>query len=237
LGTDRIGNYFQIAKDIRVHDIVPTHFRAGFTDFNAGAPIIYLNTVLLDTTKRFVFAHELAHVILRMPQVSRLIYMQGRGDLLTDEEALADRIAAAILVPDSWIETLREGPYSPKRLRDVAQAANISVMRLVTRMASSGIDVALLHWRRKNDAWRVIDRPGVPPRLHGYIKPSSIGHGILDDLHREESNIVVDCQINGRRAKIAGWAYRQREHVFQFLEPSVDVWISPSIGYVLKQGN
>ena len=115
----------QIAREMRVGDIRPTNFRSGFTDFSSAAPVIYLNNVQLDTTKRFVFAHELAHVMLRMSDVVRLIHMQGRANLLADEEVLADGIAATILVPDSWIDALRKTRCSYKQFRDIARLANI----------------------------------------------------------------------------------------------------------------
>lgn len=214
----------QVAEDIQVR-IRRTNFRSGFTDFSSTSPVIYLNEIQLPTTRRFILAHELAHVILRLPAVMHLIATRGQQYLLADEEALADRIAATILVPDPWIETLRTR-CSVEQLKDVARLANVSVMVLVARMASSGINIALLHWRRGSDAWHVIDRPGVPPSLHGYVKPSSSGYWAIEKLHRKESDIVVPCLINGKHAKIGGKGYRHESHAFQLLEPSIDIWIS-----------
>jgi IrrE N-terminal-like domain len=191
-----------------------------------GAPIIYLNMVMLEPTKRFVLAHELAHVILRIPRVRNLIHMRGADRLLMDEETLADRLAATILMPDSWIENLRRTRCSPGQLSDIAQIAEISIMRLVERMSASGMDISLLHWRKRNNEWRVIDRPGTPSRLHGYIKPSPTGHDALDALFKRVSSFVVDCEVNGRRARIAGQGYRNGSHAFQLLNPSIDIWVS-----------
>jgi hypothetical protein len=212
-----------------VSAIRTTNFRAGFTDFSSAAPVIYLNDIQLETTKRFVLAHELAHVILRLPGVISLIRQRGREDLLTDEEALADRIAGTILLPDILIEPLRRTYYPIEHLKDIARLANVSVMMLVARMVWSDIDIALLHWRRGDDAWHVIDRPGVPPSLYGYVKPSITGHRAIENLSDEESEIVVDCHVSGRHAKLAGRGYRHRRHAFQFLAPSVDIQFSPEI--------
>jgi hypothetical protein len=223
----------QIARDIGVGAIRATDFRAGFTDFSLAAPVIYLNDIQLETTKRFVLAHELAHVMLKIPDIVHLICRRGRADLLADEETLADRIAGTILLPDDLIEALRRTCYPLKRLKYIARLANVSVMVLVERMASSNIDIALLHWRRGNGAWHVIDRPGVPSTLHSYIEPSITGHRAIEDLHREESDIFVDCYVSGKYAKIAGKGYRHDEHAFQFLAPSVDVWIAPETGSML----
>jgi IrrE N-terminal-like domain len=218
---------YKIAKDIRVGDVRPTDFRQGFTDFSPAAPVIYLNYKQLGTTWRFVFAHELAHVMLRMPEVIRLMRMRGRTNLLVDEEALADRVAATLLIPDNCIEALRKTCRPLRQLLRAARVAEVSVMTLVARMASSDIDIALLHWRKANDTWHVVDRPGTPPSLHGYVKPSAIGYSAIEDLGREESDLVVDCRVNDRHAKISGRGYRHREHAFHFLEPSVDIWIAP----------
>lgn len=223
---------YQIARDIRVSDILPTNYRHGYTDFGPPNPVIYLNYRQLETKWRFVLAHEIAHVMLRMRPVRHLLQVRGRTDLLIDEEVFADSIAATILMPDSLIEKLR-GTHRPlKRVQYTARLANVSVMMLVARMASSDIDIALLHWRKRNDAWHVIDRPGAPPCLHGYVKPSTTGHQAIENLHREESRVIVDCHINGRHAKIGGRGYRHEEHVFHFLEPSVDIWIAPEVNRV-----
>jgi hypothetical protein len=216
-----------VAGDIGVGDIRPTEFRDGFTDFSLGAPIIYLNNEDSGTRMRFVFAHELAHVMVRLPRVVRLIQMRGQASLLTDEEELADRIGATILIPDSWVEALSQTRRSLGQLRGIAQLADVSLATLVARMASSKIDVALLQWRRGNCTWHVIDRPGVPPSLQAYVKPSITGRRVLEDLGREESDVVVDCRVNGSHVRIGGKAYRRGRHVLQYIAPSRDIWIVP----------
>ena len=218
---------YQIARYIRVGDIRPTNYRHGYTDFGSSAPVIYLSCRQLNTRRYFVLAHELAHVMLRIPRVVDFLQASGQADLLTDEETLADSIAATILMPDSLIENLR-GPRRPlSQLQYAARLANVSVATLVARMAASNVDIALLHWRRSNGVWHVIDRPGTPPVLHGYVKPSNNGHRAIENLLHEESHLVIDCSINGRIAKIGGRGFRHDEHAFHFLEPSVDIWIAP----------
>lgn len=219
-------NLRRIAEDIGVGDIRSTNMRHGYTDFGPPAPIIYLNDRQLRTKWRFVLAHELAHVMLRMPEVMRMMQRRDRTSLLIDEELFADSIAATILMPDSLIKDLRQAPVPLRRLQRAARYTDVSVATLVARMASSGIDIALLHWRKTNGTWHVIDRPGTPYQLHGYVKPSTVGHSAIENLHCDESTAVVDCHINGRHAKINGRGYRHEEHAFLFLEPSVDIWIA-----------
>jgi hypothetical protein len=218
-------NLLRIARDIGVDDIRPTEFRNAFTDFCLPAPVIYVNYEESGIRRRFLLAHELAHVMLRAPEMVRLMRM--RGSAMIDEEELADRIAATILVPDGLVKALRESNKSLERLEHVAQLAGVSLAMLIARMASSEIDVALLHWRRANCAWHVIDRPGAPPGLHGYVKPSMTGHWAIENLRHKESDVAVDCRVSGRDVRIGGRAYRRGRHVLQLIEPSRDIWIAP----------
>jgi uncharacterized protein DUF955 len=216
----------QIARYLRVGAIRSTDFRDGFTDFSLIPPIIYVNKVLLDTTKRYILAHELGHVMLRLPEVRRIIWPRNKMYFVNDEEVLADRLAATILMPDGWIHALRNNSRHPGWLKDAARSANVSVMMLTSRMASAGVDIALLHWHRSDHSWHVIDRPGAPASLHGNIRLSSSGCDVLDRLDAENRNIVIDCDVSGRQAKISGQAYRNGQHVFQSFEPSIDLWIA-----------
>jgi IrrE N-terminal-like domain len=217
---------YQIARIVRVGAIRPTSFRHGYTDFGQSAPIIYLNYSQLETKWRFLFAHELAHVMLRIPSVMDLLWNRGWANLLMQEEAFADSIAATLLMPDSLIEELSLSRRPLAQLQYSAQLADVSVMMLVGRMASSDIDIALLHWLVSSDGWQVIDRPGAPAVLHGDIRPTACGHQAIQRLTPRESQLVVDCRINGRRAKIGGRAYRHERHAFHFLKPSVDIWVA-----------
>jgi hypothetical protein len=216
----------RIAKDIQVRDVRPTDSLYDYTDFSLGFPVIYLSNKQADHEKRFVLAHELAHVILRMPEVIDLLHKRHRDDFFVDEESSADSVAATILLPDNWIESLRTSYFSLRLLKQLARLADVSMGMLISRMATAEIDIGLLHWRRgRGGWWHVIDRPGVPSSLHGYIDLSSSSNNILEQLSGNESDMVVDCNINGRRAKLAGKGYRRGAHAFQFLVPSVDIWI------------
>lgn len=214
------------AGDIGVGDVLLTDARDGFTDFSYVRPVIYLNRSDSDIRARFILAHELAHVMLRMPQVMSLIQARGQVSLLTDEEQLADRIAATLLVPDSWVEALRESRTRAKQLTDTAKLAGVSLAMLIRRMASAGIDVAMLHWIKGKSNWHVIDRPGAPRSLQGSVKPSMIGHWTIENVGPEESDIVIDCQINGKLMKINGSGLRDGSAVLQIIQPSCAVRVS-----------
>jgi IrrE N-terminal-like domain len=200
--------------------------RDAFTHFQPNGPVIYLSTATSASRKRFILAHELAHIIIRNPTAIQLIEQHGKTKLLENEEDLANRIAGALLVPDNWVEGIRRTRLSPVRLWEVARRAGIPISTLVTRIESTGIDIALLHWRRGRRSWHVVDRPGTPPFMHGYVEISALGRRALDYLGREESEIITDCRINGIWARINGRGFspgNRDGHVFQFLAPKSDI--------------
>lgn len=219
---------FQLAEEIGVIEVRSTRFRDGFTDFSFPAPVVYLNRSESSTRMRFIFAHELAHVIIRMPQTASLMRRSGRVYPLTDEEEMADRIAGAILIPDSWIETLA-GMHNPlARLKNIAHLADVPLPMLVARMIRWKIDVALLHWRRGNYSWHLIDRTGAPSCLYGPVQPSAAGRWAIENLRHKESELILDCRVGDKELQIRGTAYRRGGDVWQLIEPSRDIWIVAS---------
>lgn len=213
----------QVAASIGADDTRATHFRDGFTDFNWARPAIYLNGTETGPRMRFIWAHELAHVILRM-RVTRSVLQSYRSeDLLHDEENLADRIAATLLVPDNWVENLRLAQLTLTRLEYIARAAGVTVLTLVVRMANAGIDVGMLQWWRGFDSWHVVDRPGVPPSLHGHVELSEIGRRFIENVGLEETGVTVDACVNGENVKIRGIGSRRDRLFVQLLRPSRDI--------------
>jgi len=205
-----------------------TYCQGGFTHFQPGGPVIYLSNMATQARGRFILAHELAHILLRYPEAVRLIEEHGRVDLLDNEEELADRIAGALLVPDNWVEGMKAIRLTPIGLLGVARQVGIPIPMLITRIENAGIDIALLHWHRGRTSWHVVDRPGTPAFLHEYIAISEPGNAALDRLGRGESEIVVDCRVNGTWTRLEGKGFRwgdNGEHVFQFLAPRSDGWV------------
>jgi IrrE N-terminal-like domain len=202
-----------------------------FTQFLPAGPVIYLSRTADGPKMRFMLAHELAHVMLRKPRALELIERLDQANLLEDEEEFANRIAGTLLVPDSWIETLRRMRPSPELLEEVSSRAGITIAMLITRMAASGIDIALLHWRRSARSWHVVDRPGTPFSLHGCVELMESGKKAIDCLRGEESEVIVECRVDGEQATISGWGYRRGtygEHAYQFLAPTRDVRFCPT---------
>ena len=217
----------EVAREIGVSSVRQTwstRFLDGFTDFRSDRPIIYLGQKASRIRTRFIFAHELAHVMLRTPEAKDVMMRHGQVDL-SEEERLANKVAASLLVPDSCVEEIRRSRLTPRRLEEAASHMNVSMMALVARLESAGSDIALLHWQKGKRSWYVVDRPGAPPCLHGRIQLSDKGSRIIENLTRQEADIVVDGRISGRYAKLSGAAYRDKGDAFLLLQPSRDIWL------------
>lgn len=220
-------NLVDVAHDVGVVGVRRITCRDAFTHFQPTGPVIYLSQTLSGVRVRFIIAHELAHVMLRNSKVIELIQSRGQASLLDDEENLANRIAGTLLLPDSYVNAMRETRLTLARLEEVAGKAEMPLSMLIIRMATAGFDIALLHWRRGRRSWHVVDRPGTPVSLHGRVELSEFGRRAIDYLSDIESEVIIDCAVNGRRVKIRGQGYKQlgrREHALQFFAPTRDVW-------------
>ena len=206
-----------------------TYCSDAFTHFRPERPTIYVSTAEPRAKKRFIIAHELAHIMLRSPAAMRLIQDRGQAELLENEEDLANRIAGTLLVPDDWLEGACRARPSPTRLLELAYAAGIPLPMLVRRMGSAGTDIALLHWRRGKRSWYVIDRPGMPFFMHGHIWLSPPDRGTLNNLANGESEVVIHCRVNATWVRIKGmvlrFSSRDEQHILQLLAPQSDIRI------------
>src|SRR6266568_5710687 len=86
-----------VAREVFVSAVWRTQYAGladGCTDFRAGRPVIYIDQNADMAKARFIYAHEIAHVMLRRPEAKHVLAKRGRSSLLNDEERLADKIAA-----------------------------------------------------------------------------------------------------------------------------------------------
>jgi IrrE N-terminal-like domain len=223
-------NLVLVAQEIGVVDIRQTERRDGYTDFRRAAPVIYVNGLASRTRQRFILAHELAHVMLRKPEVVSLIKRRGQLELLDNEESLANRVGAALLVPDSWVDAMKDADLGLADLESVARQAGIPVKNLIARLAAADMDVALLHWQRGRDAWHLVDRPGVPESLRGRVELSPRGRMAIERLGGRESRVVLDCHAAGRTLRISGSGSRRGRNghdALQLIRPTRDIEYPP----------
>jgi IrrE N-terminal-like domain len=225
----------QVASRLGVNGIRATRFRDGFTDFRCRDPVIFLNHQERGSRMRFVFAHELAHVIIRKPQAGCLLDAISQPHLLNsedNEERLADYIAGTILVPDTWIDALRDARFTLEGLKRVAQAADVSLATLVRRMRAGRIEVSLLHWLRGDDTWHIIDRPGAPSWLSYNIELSESSIGTFDQITDKESTITINGYGTHGRVTVVGIAFRDENDLFCLIRKvGLASYADPAIEY------
>jgi IrrE N-terminal-like domain len=229
---------FRIAGEMNVSDIRYIHGTSlkGATHFHADGPVIYLGRLETASKIRFTFAHELAHVMLRMPEIMPLVTRHVGPRLSKEgEERLANRIAETLLIPDDWVDAIRTSHSTLAKLESAASLADVSVPMLIARLATAGKDISLLHWQRGKHSWYVIDRPGTPPYLHGRIELSEAGTMALDDAGRSEQDIVVDGYTSQHHIRIKGRGRRQGKYAIQLLRPSRDVRMAGQPRYSMER--
>lgn len=213
-------NLEAVARYIRVAKVVSTECRAGFTVFDGPSPIVHISGSISHAKSRFIIAHELAHVMLRLPRVVKLIRHRGCVALLADEERLADDIAQTLLMPDAWVESMRTPWVTLMDVLSFAKQADVSPQALIRRMAASRIDLSMLHWRKEGLRWAVIDRPGVPPYLYGCLNPTFAGRWALENVGIKESDLLVDCYLDDSHVVVVGTGIRKESDVLQLVRPS-----------------
>src|SRR5262249_41352444 len=118
---------------------------------------------------------EIAHVILRHDAVVSVVDMAAPSGLTTDvEELLCDRIAARLLLPDHWIARMKGHPFRLRTLVALAHSAQVSNAMLTTRLATEGVPVAFIRWKRApTGQWLAHGRAGTVGWIRGALTPSS----------------------------------------------------------------
>jgi len=213
---------FQVARHIGAAPVRGADIRDGCTDFRHKQPVIFLNRAETSTRMRFILAHEIAHIMLRTEAARPVLRVSG-PELPDNEEELADRIGATILMPDSLVRALRKVRYTLAGLDYVARLADVSLAMLVHRMSSAQIEIGLLHWWRGEHAWHVIDRPGAPSSLHGCFELSESGNDRLENLRNREWTVTIDGHVDGRHIEITGPAYRLGREAYQLIHK---IWLA-----------
>jgi hypothetical protein len=150
----------------------------GFTDFGGPKPVVYLDPSIAVARLQFTFAHELGHVLLRCDAAESLWapYANAR-----DEERMCDRIAAALLMPEKWLDELTAGRPGLRGLSDAADDATVSLSALVAQLSSYHTDHVLLRFRRgPSGRWVPVARIGMPFALRGPMRLTPCSAALLD---------------------------------------------------------
>ncbi len=86
--------------------------------------VIYLRHGLSRGRRRFTLAYELSHRALLHPNAPAVAYRRI-GDY-DDEERLCEEIAAAVLMPRAWMQTVSTCPQNLSTLRLISHRAQVS---------------------------------------------------------------------------------------------------------------
>lgn len=144
----------------------------GRLDHCGDRTVVTLRPDLTSGRRRFTLAHELAHLLLEHPDTEFTAYRSITSQ--DDAERACDDIAAALLIPDSWLRA----SYSHRipnlsTLRHVSHQTQTSLSASLVRLDEVvGWRRSLLRWRNHSSGWRLAGTAGVPANKHGQIQSS-----------------------------------------------------------------
>ena len=140
--------------------------------------VVYLRHGLSHGRRRFTLAHELAHRALIHPNAPAIAYRRAGGS--DDEERLCDEIAAALLMPRGWMQSLNGRPQNLSTLRVISQRGQVSLSAALVRSREVN------HWRKSllrfsldQGKWRLQGASGVPIEWHRSIRSATSTHSVL----------------------------------------------------------
>ena len=139
--------------------------------------VVYLRHGLSHGRRRFTLAHELAHRALIHPNAPAIAYRRAGSD---DEERLCDEIAAALLMPRGWMQSLNGRPQNLSTLRVISERGQVSLSAALVRSREVN------HWRKSllrfsldQGKWRLQGASGVPIEWHRSIRSATSTHSVL----------------------------------------------------------
>lgn len=141
---------------------------------------IRLRSGLSPARRRFTIAHELAHLLIEnRPEMAKRVRVPTTGI-----ERRCDEMAAAILLPYSWVmDNYSHSTASMATVRDLADAAHVSMGAAVVRLKEVlGWHYSLLRWRRDTERWRFVAGAGVPKPFFGKIQSAPTTTATLEAL-------------------------------------------------------
>lgn len=176
--------------------------------FEHGRPVIELRADRPRQRQRFTLAHEIAHLFLAQ-ELGETGIRRRRSFDHADEETLCDWIAAALLMPDEWMNSYRSSRSSLQNLRTVAKLADVSLSAAAVRLAETTANLwALLRWRVRDESWTLAGMAGVPSEfVTRILMPAVSARRLrLPSPHDEWLNlsllwggVEVRCRVNVNR--------------------------------------
>jgi Zn-dependent peptidase ImmA (M78 family) len=131
---------------------------------------IFLRSGLPTNRRRFTIAHEIGHRLLLHPKAPAERY---RNRMIGDaEERLCDDIAAAILLPRSWVSAnFLSSPHTLHTVRRLAATTRTSLSASLVRLCEiAKWRESLLRFKFVDQKWRLDAPAAVPPEVYGQIR-------------------------------------------------------------------
>lgn len=164
---------------------------------------IFLRTGLSDSRRRFTIAHELGHRLLLHPRAPA---ERHRRRLAGDsEERLCDDLAAAILLPRSWVlAEFRGAPHRLKSVRRLSAMTATSLSASLVRLSEvAGWSESLLRFRFTNGKWRLEAPAAVPYDVHGQIRTTTGTSEVLAAVGaRTRSDVRTELPLRIRQSEL-----------------------------------
>lgn len=161
---------------------------------------IYLRADLPPTRQRFTIAHELGHRLLLHPRAPAQRY---RHRVVHDrEERLCDDLAAAILLPRSWVQShFASSPHCLASVRRLAKETSTSLSASIVRLCDTvAWSESLLRFRLLDSRWRLEAPAAVPFEIHGRIRTTPATSATLTSLGlitTEDRQELLPLQVAG----------------------------------------
>ena len=179
----------------------------GRLDHDYGRIVISVRPGLSLGRKRFTIAHELAHLLLMNPASSATTYrsITARGD----EERFCDEIAAALLLPNTWIRHRYENRLKNlSTLRHLAHDTQTSLSASVVRLNElHGWRCSLLRWRQYTGGWRLAGMAGMPQSRNSLVQSAADTDAALSQIARRGTRdqlVSIPLLIDGCHLKVSG---------------------------------
>jgi hypothetical protein len=198
-----------IARALKVAQVVGADMvEDGNTTWTGDGPVIRLRVDRSAKRTRFTFAHELAHVLIaENPRVAR----RTRSLQPEIEELLCDWVAAAILMPHSWMQRFAQRDrFSLSLIRLISHRADVSLSAAAVRLAEVSKRLCmLLRWRRaREDQWVLAGMAGAPPALVGGLALTD--PSVEDINHAWSRDSWLELGLEGSGQRVEGLAHVDR---------------------------
>lgn len=180
--------------------------------------VVYLRRGLGRGRRRFTLAHELAHRALIDPNAPTTAYRRAGNN--GDEERICDEIAAALLMPYSWMQSLNTRPQNLSTLRLISERAHVSLSAALVRSREVNLwKKSLLRFSLDQGKWRLQGASGIPVEWHRSIRSGTSTHEVLNNIpQRRDSERTLPLRAGDHELATTAQIDRSRSSAIALIE-------------------